>query len=280
MELEPYGMRDGSPEGEVAGEPRVRLPRVDRGFVRATPGVPRRPLPALSSGRDVDGLAEQLVALEDELAVVPDAEPLLVRAVRRGFDIVVSATALVLLSPVILASALVVRLDSPGPAFFRQARLGRGGKPFRILKLRGMYIDAKERFPQLYDYRYSTAEARDLQFHMTNDPRVTRAGRIFRTTSIDELMNFWNVLVGDMSLVGPRPQIPEMFEYYGPYEQVILSVRPGVFSLPKVWLRDQLPLHVTVLLDSYYVHRRTLPLDLRIIARGIYMVVLRRGVYS
>ena len=78
----------------------------------------------------------------------------------------------------------------------------------------------------------------------------------------------------------PRPQIPEMFEYFGPYENVILSVRPGIFSLPKVWLRDQLPLHETVLLDSYYVLRRTLLLDLRIIARGIYTVVLRRGVYS
>src|SRR3954451_15842636 len=136
MELEPDGMRDSSfeqSEVEVAEDPRVRLPRVDRGFVRASADRGRRPLPALSPTGDIDSLAQQLVALEDELAVVPEAEPLLVRVVRRGFDVVVSATALVLLSPIILASALIVRLDSPGPAFFRQPRLGRGGRAFRIL---------------------------------------------------------------------------------------------------------------------------------------------------
>jgi lipopolysaccharide/colanic/teichoic acid biosynthesis glycosyltransferase len=114
---------------------------------------------------------------------------------------------------------------------------------------------------------------------MPNDPRVTRAGRIFRKWSVDELPNFWNVLKGDMSLVGPRPQIPEMFEYYGDFEPVVLAVRPGIFSLPKAWLRDQLPLRETVVLDAYYVHHRTLLLDLKIILRGIATVFLRRGVH-
>jgi len=233
----------------------------------ASPRARVRPLPRLPLGADVD-----------DLAVPARIEPLPTRIVRRSFDVAVSAIALVLLSPIVLLSALAVRVDSPGPAHFRQPRLGRGGKRFRILKLRGMYVDAKERFPHLYDYRYSTEEARELQFHIEDDPRVTRAGRLFRKTSIDELMNFWNVLVGDMALVGPRPQIPEMFEYYGPYRDVILAVRPGVFSLPKVWLRDQLPLHETVLLDAYYVHRRSLVLDLEILVRGTVTVLLQRGV--
>jgi lipopolysaccharide/colanic/teichoic acid biosynthesis glycosyltransferase len=233
----------------------------------------------VSLSGDVGELAAKLTALEDVLAEPPAPEPRLARFVRRLFDVVVSGTALVLLSPVILLAATIVRLDSRGPGFFRQIRVGRGGAPFYILKLRGMYVDAKERFPDLYDYRFSTEEARTLHFHAPDDPRVTRAGRLFRVTSIDEFPNFWNVLVGEMSLVGPRPQIPEMFQYYGPHEKVILSVRPGIFSLPKAWLRDQLPLHETVLLDSYYVHSRTLLLDLKIVVRGVFTVLLRRGVH-
>lgn len=250
------------------------------GFTPARSGAHRSPLPALSFTGDIDELARALVTLEDDLSLGPAVEPRLVRTVRRAVDLVVSAIALLGLSPIILLSAIIVRVDSPGPAFFRQPRLGRGGKPFRIVKLRGMYIDAKDRFPHLYDYRYSTEEARDLRFHIDDDPRVTRAGRVFRRTSIDELMNFWNVLVGEMALVGPRPQIPEMFEYYGPHRDVILAVRPGIFSLPKAWLRDQLPLYETILLDSYFVHRRTLLLDLKILGRGITTVLLLKGVRS
>jgi exopolysaccharide production protein ExoY len=275
VSVESHAERDavGNP---TAADTAAQQAHVEHGLAPANVGISH--LPRLSLNGSISELARALDALEDELAVPPVAEPFAMRFLRRACDVAIAASALVLLSPIILLSALIVRLDSAGPAFFRQARLGRGGRPFKILKLRGMYVDARERFPHLYDYRYSSDEARELQFHAEDDPRVTRAGRVFRKTSIDELMNFWNVLVGEMALVGPRPQIPEMFEYYGPYRDVILAVRPGVFSLPKAWLRDQLPLHETVLLDSYYVHRRTLALDLTILAKGVVTVLLRKGV--
>ena len=243
----------------------------------ALPGdLPRMPQLPRALGSEAKLFAAQLEATAPDLVAAPVPESFLVRVARRTIDVAVSLAALLVLWPLILLSALIVRLDSPGPGFFRQKRLGRLGSPFEILKLRGMHVDAAVRFPHLYDY---TDESRATQFHLPQDPRVTRAGKLFRRTSIDELPNFWNVLRGDMSLVGPRPQIPEMFEYYGEYAQVILSVRPGIFSLPKVCLRDHLTLHETVLLDSYYVHNRTLLLDLRIALRGIAIVLLRHGVH-
>src|SRR6266540_1823869 len=174
--------------------------------------------------------------------------------------------------------ALIPQPDPPLERFFRQTRLGKHGRRFTIVKLRGMYADARERFAHLYNYELSDEEARRFHFHIEDDPRVTRVGHFFRKTSIDELPNFWNVLKGDMSLVGPRPQIPEMFPYYGPYKDVILSVRPGIFSLPKVSNRDDANLQETILADAYYVHHRSLGLDFKIILRGIAMVVLRRAV--
>jgi lipopolysaccharide/colanic/teichoic acid biosynthesis glycosyltransferase len=212
------------------------------------------------------------------LAAPPPSESRGIRVVRRGVDIAASIAALVATAPVVAAAAVVVRLDTPGPPFFRQVRLGLGGRPFRILKLRGMYVDARKRFGHLYDYELDPEEARNYYFHLEDDPRVTRAGRFFRRTSVDELPNFWNVLVGDMTLVGPRPQIPELFAYYGPYRDVVLSVKPGIFSLPKVLYRDEVPLETTVLADAYYVHHRSLAFDARILVRGVAAALRRHGV--
>src|SRR6202030_1402 len=110
--------------------------------------------------------------------------------------------------PIILIAAIVIRIETKGSPFFVQTRLGQGGRPFKIFKLRGMFIDARTRFASYYDY----SRHRDLEFcfHHEEDPRVTRAGRLIRRTSIDELPNLWNVVLGDMSLVGPRPEIPEV----------------------------------------------------------------------
>jgi len=219
------------------------------------------------------------VTVDATLTRLPDEKSLSYLTAVRTIDVVVSATALVLLAPLILVSALIVKIDTKGPAFFRQTRLGKKARPFQIIKLRGMYHDARQRFPEYYNYSYSLEEAHGLHFHVKNDPRTTRVGRVFRTRSIDELPNFWNVLRGDMSLVGPRPQIPEMFDYYGDYEEVILSVNPGIFSLPKVSFRDDLPLLKTMVLDAYYVHHRSLRLDMKIILRGIRVVLRLKGVY-
>jgi len=135
--------------------------------------------------------------------------------VRRAIDVAVAATMLVLLSPLIVVAAVLVRATSRGPAVFRQVRLGQGGRPFVFYKFRGMYVDARERWPELYEYRYEADELQTLRFHPENDPRVTPVGRFLRRTSIDEILNFYNVLKGDMSIVGPRPEIPEMIPYYG-----------------------------------------------------------------
>lgn len=200
------------------------------------------------------------------------------RLVRRLLDISVSAFLLVLTSPILAAVAVAIRLDSPGPAIFTQIRLGRGGIPFRFHKFRGMYSDSSRRWPELEAYEYSADEIGDLMFHPTHDPRVTRVGRFLRRTSLDELPNFWNVLKGDMALVGPRPEIPEMIRYYGAAADVILSVKPGITSLAKVTGRDELTFARTLELDLAYVERRSLLFDMKILVATIGTVVLQRGV--
>ncbi len=193
-------------------------------------------------------------------------------------DRVLAVIGLALISPVLFAIALAVRLDSPGPAFFRQIRVGRGGRPFTFWKFRGMFVDARTRFPELYDYRYSQEEAQHLRFHPAQDPRVTRVGRFLRRTSLDELPNLMNVVTGDMSLVGPRPEIPELIPYYGEAAAEILSVRPGVTSYAKLVGRDHLDFGETLALDREYVRRRSLAFDLRLLVGTVLMIVLGRNI--
>lgn len=204
------------------------------------------------------------------------AEATWVRFVRRSVDIVVAVTVLLVTLPLLLVAAIAIRLDSPGPALFLQERVGRGGRHFRMVKLRGMYADARERFPSLY--AYDGHEAGTFRFHADSDPRVTRVGRFLRRTSIDELPNFVNVLTGDMSVVGPRPDIPELMALYGDRAATVLAVRPGVTSLPKAQGRDDLSFAETLALEVQYVRTRSLLLDLKIIALTIPTVLRRRNV--
>lgn len=198
--------------------------------------------------------------------------------VRRVLDVTVSATGLVLLSPFIALVAALIRLNSPGPAIFRQVRIGQGGRPFTFYKFRGMYVDARERWPELYEYKYGPDELETLRFHPERDPRVTSIGRVLRRTSFDEVLNLFNVLKGDMTLVGVRPEIPEMLPYYGEHAATILSVKPGITSLAKVSGRDELTFARTLELDLAYVRRRSLRLDLRILVATLMTVVVQRGV--
>lgn len=227
-----------------------------------------------------DDLREQPEALARRLAMPLCERPgLVVRSIRRAVEASVALTVLVITAPLMLYMVIAIRRDTPGPAFFRQTRLTVGGRPFELLKFRGMYVDARERFPELYDYELGQAEAAEYLFHVKDDPRVTPIGRRFRRSSLDELPNFWNVLRGEIGLVGPRPQIPEMFPYYGSYRDIVLSVKPGIFALPKVYFRDDLTLRDTYLIDAYYVHSRSLRLDAKVICRGIGTVLARRHVY-
>ena len=205
-------------------------------------------------------------------------EPRAAEITRRAIDITLSGLLLLAASPILVLVAAAVRSESPGPVIFRQQRLGRHGVPFRFYKFRGMYADAHERWPELEEHNYSVEELPDLLFHPRHDPRVTRVGRFIRRTSLDELPNLWNVFKGDMSLVGPRPEIPEMIPYYGDAASIILSVKPGVTSLAKVTGRDELTFSKTLALDLEYVERRSLRLDLKIMLATAATVILQRGV--
>jgi lipopolysaccharide/colanic/teichoic acid biosynthesis glycosyltransferase len=198
--------------------------------------------------------------------------------IRRSWDIVIALVVLVLSAPLLGAIALAIRMDSPGPAIFRQTRIGKHGREFVLYKFRGMYVDARERWPDLYEYVYSREEMQTLRFHPDADPRVTRMGRFLRRTSLDELLNFWNVLKGDMSVVGPRPEIPELMPYYGVDARLILSVKPGVTSLAKVSGRDELTFAESLAKEIEYIRGRSLRLDLKIMAATVATVVLQRGI--
>jgi lipopolysaccharide/colanic/teichoic acid biosynthesis glycosyltransferase len=196
---------------------------------------------------------------------------------KRTMDIVISLVALIFLSPVLAIVALLIKLDSPGPTLFKQIRIGKDGVPFTFYKFRGMFVDARERFPELYDHTYTPKELETLVFHQPNDPRVTRIGRIIRKTAIDELPNFINVLKGDMSLVGPRPEIPELVAYYGPVERKVLSIKPGITALSKVHGRDSLNFRETLDLDLYYMENQSLLLDLEILLKTVKVVFNMEG---
>lgn len=206
-------------------------------------------------------------------------QPLHARILKRCLDIVVAVVVLTVTAPIILVAAIAIRLDSPGPAFFRQERMGWRGRSFSLLKLRGMLVDAEARFPDLYDYeRLGRTRPDHCYFHPEDDPRITRVGRLTRKYSIDELPNFWNVLQGDMSVVGPRPDIPELANLYGEDLERILSVRPGVTSPAKAYGRDALCFQDTLISDLDYISRQSLALDLITILRTLKSVVRANGV--
>jgi lipopolysaccharide/colanic/teichoic acid biosynthesis glycosyltransferase len=196
---------------------------------------------------------------------------------KRLFDFALGFVLLIIALPIVLIAALAIRINSPGSPFFFQTRLGKNGKPFRIFKLRGMFIDARERFPTYYDY----TKKQDLEFcfHHEDDPRVTRAGKFIRKTSIDELPNLWNVVIGDMSLVGPRPEIPEVLVLYGPYREQYLSVKPGVTCRSKCTGRDRLTKKETIEFDLDYIRSRSFWLDIKILWKTFRSVIFRRDVF-
>jgi lipopolysaccharide/colanic/teichoic acid biosynthesis glycosyltransferase len=196
---------------------------------------------------------------------------------KRILDII-GGTILFLISlPIILITAAIVRIETKGSPFFFQTRIGLRGKPFKIFKLRGMYIDSRERFPELYDYSANTSL--DFHFHYEEDPRVTKTGRIIRKYSIDELPNFFNVMMGDMSLVGPRPEIPDILQKYEQFREEYISVKPGVTCSSKITGRDTLTKLETIQQDLVYIRTRSLKKDIRILFITFAQVVLKKNVY-
>jgi lipopolysaccharide/colanic/teichoic acid biosynthesis glycosyltransferase len=197
----------------------------------------------------------------------------------RVFEVLTAGLVLLLTLPVTLTIALIVWLDSPGPIVFRQIRVGRHGRLFKFAKFRTLYADARERWPELYAYRYTADEVAALHFKLKNDPRVTRVGRWLRKSTLDELPNLWNVLTGEVALVGPRPEIPEMLPYYDLQGLTKFSVRPGITGLAQVKGRGELSFLDTVQYDVEYVDTRGFRLDAEILVRTLLCTILRRGAF-
>lgn len=235
--------------------------------------------------KDAKG-ASQFDADSAMSALSPDNIPLLqsssvwiTRLMIRCFEITVALIALVLTLPIMLLIAVIIRLDSPGPALFFQKRLGQGAKPFKFVKFRTLYVDARQRFPELYAYQYSPEQLHDLRFKVDEDPRVTRCGAWLRRTSLDELPNFWNVLTGDMALVGPRPEIPEMLPYYRGSMLLKFSVRPGVTGPAQISGRGRLGFFETVGFDLEYIRKRSFLYDLKVMATTVKKVFMQDGAF-
>jgi lipopolysaccharide/colanic/teichoic acid biosynthesis glycosyltransferase len=204
-------------------------------------------------------------------------------AAKRGLDILGSLLLLALFAPLLLAIFVVVKWTSPGPSLFRQVRVGRGGEPFTMLKFRTMYADAGHGVHQEYVTWFIKSSGRQPcnghdVFKLTNDTRITPAGRFLRRTSLDELPQFWNVLRGDMSLVGPRPPLPFEVEQYEPWHRRrVLEAKPGVTGPWQVFGRSRTTFDEMVRLDLRYARTHCLWTDIKILAATPHAMVSGKG---
>jgi exopolysaccharide biosynthesis polyprenyl glycosylphosphotransferase len=196
-------------------------------------------------------------------------------ALKRASDVLFSAIGLLVLSPVFLVITIVIRTTSAGPAFFRQDRVGLQGAAFRMLKFRTMVADAEQQLSSLLD----ASEGNGVLFKMRNDPRITPVGRFLRRYSIDELPQLWNVLKGDMSLVGPRPPLASEVEAYEQWVHRRLLVKPGITGLWQVSGRSDLSWEDSVRLDLYYVENWSITTDVVILWRTFKAVLAKNGAY-
>ena len=196
-------------------------------------------------------------------------------ALKRATDVLVAVLSLVLALPMMLLIALAVRLDSPGSVLFRQERVGKGGRLFAMYKFRSMIEGADAKREALTQIE----EVDGRRFKLKDDPRVTRVGRFLRRTSFDELPQIYNVLRGEMSLVGPRPALPEEVTRYQEWHRKRLEVVPGITGLWQVSGRSEIPFDEMVLLDAYYIENWSLGLDLRILLQTIPKALFGEGAY-
>jgi lipopolysaccharide/colanic/teichoic acid biosynthesis glycosyltransferase len=198
----------------------------------------------------------------------------------RGFDFVATLLLLVILAPVMLAAAALVRLSSIGPALFRQTRIGRNGRPFTMFKFRTMYVgrdDARQRDLNIKEiFGVEGCPGRDGLFKLDDDPRITPVGRFLRSYSIDELPQLFNVLRGEMSLVGPRPSLPWEVELYTAKQRRRHDCLPGLTGLWQVSGRNRRSMQEMLALDLAYVRSRSLRIDLWILLRTPYAVLFDR----
>jgi lipopolysaccharide/colanic/teichoic acid biosynthesis glycosyltransferase len=208
-----------------------------------------------------------------------------------------------------LIIALIIRLDSPGPVIFRQVRIGQNrrkdrrqtdgdwqedelernkserrredilGRPFMLYKFRTMRHDGRELYPHLYDFDLDEEEVTNLHLAMPEDPRVTRIGHFLRRTSLDELPNFFNILKGDMALVGPRPELPDVAKYYKDWQKLKFEVKPGLTGKAQISGRGFLSFEETIIYDVEYVLERSFRTDLQLLWKTVFAVVKGIGAF-
>jgi lipopolysaccharide/colanic/teichoic acid biosynthesis glycosyltransferase len=195
---------------------------------------------------------------------------------KRLLDIVVASAAILLLAPVFLVTAIAIWLEDPGPVVFCQTRVGLNGRHFRFFKFRSMVVDAEKLKAQLAARNESSD---GVIFKMKKDPRITRVGRLIRKASIDELPQLFNVLLGDMSLVGPRPPVPSEVSGYTLEQRKRLHVIPGITCLWQVSGRSDIPFSEQFLLDLEYIRSSSLFNDIRLLAMTVPAVLTGRGAY-
>ena len=197
--------------------------------------------------------------------------------VKRAFDIVASAAALIILSPIMLIAAILVYVDDPGRVFYGHVRIGKNGKPFKMWKFRSMYMNADKMINLLTPEQ---AKQYYTEFKIDNDPRITKIGNFLRKTSLDELPQLFNVLCNDMSLVGPRPLIEsEIQTYYEDTHDVLLAVKPGVAGYWQAYARNNATYQSgeRQKMEMYYVQNASLWLDIKILFKTVVSVLRKDG---
>ena len=195
--------------------------------------------------------------------------------IKRGFDILSSGIALILLSPLFLVLIILIKKEDGGPAFYSQERIGKDEKPFKMWKFRSMIVNADKMVEQLEEQN----EIDGAMFKIKDDPRITKIGHTIRKYSLDELPQLWNVLIGDMSLVGPRPPLPSEVEEYTDYDKQRLLVMPGCTGLWQVTERNEADFDEMVWLDIVYINHSGLWEDLKLIIKTIGVVIHPNGAY-
>lgn len=194
---------------------------------------------------------------------------------KRLFDLILSVIFIILLSPVMLVISIIIKLDSKGPVIFCQKRVGTHGTPFIIYKFRTMVKNAEA----LFNLDIQKDNLGSLVFQDKNDSRITRIGAFLRKTSLDELPQLFNVLIGNMALVGPRPEIPAVADYYDDRQKLRLMVKPGITGLAQVSGRGEIELDRTIGYDLEYIEAFSIWLDFKILFRTVFTVFKKEGAY-
>lgn len=266
--------------GPAAGIARAHVPAGDDG-ARAVVAPRTAAAPGPTSSTDVVESTEDYLErrVRDASFVFLPNRSRGYAVVKRAIDLVGALVLLAVFAPVIVVLAVAIRLDSPGPAIFSQQRVTRAGRHFTFYKFRTMHVDARERFPDLYAYDFADTDLDSAYYKLADDPRNTRVGRWLRRTTLDELPNLFNVIKGDLSLVGPRPDLPELVRHYRPEELACLFTKAGLTGLAQVSGRSLLTFGERLTLDLRYVAHQTLLLDLRILVRTVVVVLTGRGAF-